>query len=210
MAFQKKVNSTTTEAVLGQASASLKKGVIELKAATGVLETLETKAEELTLTIVSKEEKIKELDVVYAEKARQHDVEFGLKVKEDTLKTVKEVLALHKLMTIPEQELEDLRKGLSDCETEQDTRVKAEVAKASGAIAGNYDQRVKLLEAEYRAKEAGNLARIENLTSQVESYKHSIEEWKGQLDAERKASVERAKAGSIGTLNVGAQEAGRR
>lgn len=209
MTFQKKAN-VTTEVVIGQAAVSLAKGLAELKSAVSTLETLQSKSDELQLQIVAKEEKVKELEVDYAEKQRAHQVKFDLNVRENSLKVIKEVLTEHQLVSVPEQELNDLRKGLETCQLEQDKRVKAEVAAAAGAISSNYEQKVKLLEAEYKAKEAGNLAKIENLTSQVTSLQHSVEEWKRQLDEERKASVERSKAGSIGTINLGNQEAGRR
>lgn len=209
MAFQKKT-SPTVEAVLGQAAVSLKKSLDEMKSGVAILETLQGKLEDLGLQVVSKEERIKELDVFYAEKVRAHNVEFELKVKESSLKVVEEALAQHHLVAVPKQELEGLQTELKDLTQSFDDKVKEKVSAATGAIASNLSHEKKLLEADFKAKEAENVARISSLESQNVSLTNQVVHWQRQLDEERKASIERAKAGSIGTLNVGSNETGRR
>lgn len=209
MAFQKKV-SPTADAVIGVAASSLKKSLVELKTSVDTLSTLDSKLEEYQLQIASKEQKIEELDVLFREKQRQHSVELEMKVKEDSLKLVKEVLASQQLVTVPEHELKELKEEILELQINFDDRVKKEVGAAAGAISSAHATKEKLLEAEYRAKEAGNLASIQSLTSQVANLTTQVEGWKLQLDKEREASVDRAKAGAIGAINIGANETGRR
>lgn len=209
MAFQKKT-SPTVESVVGQASVSLKKSVTELKDSLTVLEGLTTKSDELGLQIVAKEERIKELDVTFQEKLRAHNVEFDLKVKENSLKVVQETLTQHHLVTIPEQELKELEDTLKESKDSFDRRVKDEVSAATGALHGTYSNKEKLLEANFKAQEAENVARINSLTAEVVNLKAQVEDWKGQLVAERAASVQRAQHGAIHSINVGGQDSATR
>lgn len=209
MAFQRKT-SPTVETVVGQAAASLRKSLDEVKSSVATLETLQSKLEDLGLQVVSKEERIKELDVFYVEKMRAHNVEFELKVKESSLKVVEEALAQHHLVAVPKQELAGLQTDLKDLTQSFDDKLKERVSAATGAIANNLNHEKKLLEADFKAKEAENVARISSLESQNVSLTNQVVHWQRQLDEERKASIERAKAGSIGTLNVGSNETGRR
>lgn len=206
MAFQKKT-SPTVESVVGQASASLKKSVSELKDGLNVLGGLAEKLEDLGLQIVAKEEKIKELDVTFLERLRAHNVEFDLKVKENSLKVVQETLTQHHLVTIPEQELKELEDTLKESKDSFDKRLKDEVSAATGAVHGSYSNKEKLLEANFKAQEAENVARINSLTAEVASLKIQVADWKGQLDAERTAATERTKHGAIHAINLGNQEA---
>lgn len=201
--------SATADAVVGLVSKKLSVVVKELQTSTTQLVSLSEKSEDLSDVIASKEEHIKALGVEYAEKRRVHEVEFGLKVKEDTLKVVEEVLASHHLVSVPKQELEDLKKEFTDLQTSFDDRVKSEVGRATGIAKSQFESAQKLLEAQFQTKEAENTASIKSLNIQVADLKNQIEGWKAQLNDERKASVDRAKAGSIGTLNVGGPGNGR-
>lgn len=209
MVAQSKKASVSSEVVIGAAAASLKKGLGELKNVVEELLSLEEKSSQLQLGIAGAEDKLKELDVQFVEKLRAHNVEFDLKVKERAMQVVEQVLGSQHLVAVPKQELDTLNSSLTKWQTDFETIVKKEVASASGAIAGNFSQKEKLLEADYRAKEAQNLASIEGLKLQVQSLMVQVEDWKDQLVAERAASVEKSKAGAIGAINVGTQDARR-
>src|ERR1700748_2372068 len=191
MTPKNKKTSHTTEVVLGAASSSLRKGITELKEAAEHLESLHLKSDDLQLQVVAKEGQIEELSIAFAEKLRAHEVEFGLKVKENSLKVVEDTLSLHHLVAVPKQELELLKQEVQEWGVKFEDKVNEKVKASSGAIAGTFDQKTKLLEAEYKAKEAQNLASIESLKSQVTSLEGQIAVWKTQLDAERDASVQR-------------------
>lgn len=208
MTFKKK--SVTADAVVGLAASNLKKSVFELKTGLASLETLTGKVEELDLQIVSKEQKIEELNTIYNEKLRQQSVDLGLKAKEDALKLVQETLALNKLVTISEDELKELKEDLIELQVSLDERVKKEVNSVTGSLHGSFANKEKLLEAEYKAKEAQNMATITAQGNTINQLNGQIESWKKQLDDERKASVDRAKASAVGSINVGAGETGRR
>lgn len=203
MVAKNKKASLSSEVVMGQASANLKKGLTELKAVAEKLETLQNTSDDLQLTIAEKEGKIEELNVQFAEKQRAHEVELGLKVRESIQKVTDSFLDSHQLVAVPKQELDSLKSANLEWELKFDERVKQEVAKASGGIASNFTQKEKLLEADYRAKEAQNLASIKTLEAQVVTLTTQNKQWEAQLNAERQASVERARHGAVGSINVG-------
>jgi len=198
-----KKTSTAVEAVVGSASKKLSTVVEEMNKISQVLTGLSGKSEDLSDEIAQKEARIKALDVEYTEKLRAHDVEFGLKVKESALKTAEEILALQNLVSVPKQELENLQKGFTDLQTSFDDRVKSEIGKATGIAKSQFEAEKRLLEAQFATKEAENKASIINLNAQVATLTTQATEWKKQLESEREASVKRAQAGSVGTINVG-------
>lgn len=201
--------SPIAEASYAAATRKLASTVNEIQVVVNNLNNLSATSEDLSDAIASKEERIKSLDGEYAEKRRSHNVEFELKVKEDGLKVAENILASQSLVAVPKHELEGLRKDFTDLQTGFDDKVKAEVGKATGIVKSHFESTQKLLEAQFQTKEAENIASIKSLNVQVIDLKNQVEMWKAQLNDERKASVDRAKAGQIGTLNVGSQGPGR-
>jgi hypothetical protein len=94
------------------------------------------------------------------------------------------------------KQLEDLKNGVADT-------IKAEVNKAVAIEKANSANALKIAQLEHEKKEASNVSEISHLKSEVATYKAQAEIFKNQLDEQRKATVEVAKAGQIGTMNVG-------
>lgn len=202
MAFQKKA-STSSEVVLGSAVAEMKKVTVAIANATSQVEGLAERAESLQLEIASREDRIKELDVTYEEIHRQKKVDLELTLKADREKAAVSIIEAQGKVVVVKEELENLKSSLSEYKESFDEKLKAEIGKVQGIMNSNYENRIKLMEAEYKAKEAGNVAKIESLDHQVKAQTAEIERLYKAIEAEREASVKRAEASRMPAMTIG-------
>jgi hypothetical protein len=205
MPFQKKTTATV-ESVAGAAALSLTRSLLELKTGLTQFEALSSKLEELGLQIAQKEDRIRELSTEFVEKERQLNVNLQIQLKENSKLAVLEILQSEGLISVDKIKQDALLAQVFDLHSTFEDRVKAEKGKAEGIASANYTNREKLLTAEHATKEANNLARISQLEQQVAFLKEQSTKWEVALGEERKASVDRAKAASVGTINVGTAE----
>ena len=84
-----------------------------------------------------------------------------------------------------------------------ETETKKQVAAATTALKNQYENDIKLLHSENKAVAAENASKNKFLDSQVTTLQEQVNTLYGQLNSERNAGIERAKASSIGNLNVG-------
>ena len=197
-----KKTNVATETVIGSAAVSLAKAVGEINAAVGAVKGLEEKSAELSLQVANKTVQIEELDSTYAEKLRQKDVDFGLQFKENSAKVVSEFLTSNGETSISKSELNALINELETTKTNS-----AKEAEKAAAIVGNKmkaenESAIKLLESEHRGANIENTSKITALEAQNKFLEGQLTKLYEQLDNERQASIERAKAGSIGAINV--------
>jgi hypothetical protein len=194
--------SANTEVVLGQAAAQIAKAVNELKAATATVSTLSDQSEQLTMLVANKEEAISALEVEYAEKRRQADVELELSFKANQERVVNQWLTSNGYTSIATSELTTLRSDLDSARTNTETIVKKEVATVAATLKTQYENEIKLIHSENKAIAAENAAKIGTLATQNVFLEEQVTRLYAQLDAERSAGIERAKAGSVGSINV--------
>lgn len=195
--------SATTELVLGQAAQNITKAVAELKTATDAVNKLGTLGEELTLLVANKEEQIASLDVQYAEKARQKEVELDLNFRASQDRVVNNYLTENGKVSISKTDLANLQKELADTKANADAVTKKEVAIVSSSLKSQYENEIKLIQSENNTKSVENASKIGTLTEQKNFLETQVAKLYQQLDAERAAGIERAKAGSVGSINVG-------
>jgi len=194
--------STNTEVVLGQAAAQIAKAVNELKAATATVSTLSDQSEQLTMLVANKEEAISALEIEYAEKRRQADVELDLSFRANQEKVVNQWLTSNGYTSIATSELTSLRSDLDTARTNTEATVKKEIASVVSTLKTQYDNEIKLIHSENKAIAAENAAKIGTLATQNKFLEEQVTKLYLQLDAERAAGIERAKAGSVGSINV--------
>lgn len=194
--------SVTTEIVLGQAAQQLSKVVAELKSATETISDLASKSEDLTLQVANKEEAIASLDVQYAEKARQADVDLELSMKANTEKVVNEHLSSIGKVSISKTDLVALQKELADTKANADAETKKQVAIVASTLKAQYENEIKLIHSENKSTAAENASQIGVLKEKNTFLEGQVAKMYQQMDAERSASIERAKAGSVGSINV--------
>lgn len=207
MAVAKKA-SVATEQILGQAAQQITKAVTELNSATATIGKLTEQSEQLTLLVANKEDAIKALEVTFSEKERQLKVDLDLSFKANTEKVVTDHLTSNGKVAISASELKDLRTELESAKSGAEALVKKEVAIVASTLKSSYENEIKLIHSENKAIAAENAAKLGSLTTQNEFLEEQVTKLYGQLDAERSAGTERAKAGSIGNITVG--ETGRK
>lgn len=195
--------SVTTEIVLGQAAQQITKAVAELKSASDSVSELVAKSEDLSLQVANKETQIAELDVQFAEKERQLDVQLDLNFRANSEKVVNNYLADNGKVAISKTDLANLQKELSDTKANADAITKKEVAIVSNTLKTQYENEIKLIQSENNTKSVENSSKIGTLTEQKTFLESQVTKLYQQLDAERIAGIERAKAGSVGSINVG-------
>lgn len=199
---QKKATAST-ELVLGQAAQQITKAVAELNLATTTIGKLSAQAEELTLQVANKEDAIAALEVAYAEKERQLSVDLDLSFKSNTDGVVTEFLRSTGKVSISGDELQGLRQDLAETKANSEAEAKKQVAQATSTIKSDYENAIKLLHSENKAVAAENAAKIGTLETQNSFLKEQVVTLYAQLDSERSAGIERAKAGSVGQINIG-------
>jgi hypothetical protein len=195
--------SATTELVLGQAAQNISKAVSELKTATESVNKLGTLGEELTLLVANKEEAIAALEVQYAEKARQADVDLELSMKANTERVVTSYLNETGKVAIAKNELTALTKELADTKANAEAETKKHVAQVAGTLKAQYENDIRFIQSENKATAAENASKIGTLAQTNKFLEEQVTKLYLQLDAERAAGIERAKAGSVGSINVG-------
>jgi hypothetical protein len=195
--------SVTTEIVLGQAAQQITKAVAELNSAIESVNELTSKAEDLTLLVANKEEQIAALDTQFTEKERKLNVDLDLSFKASTERVVSEFLRASGKTAIPVAELTALQKELHDTKAGAEADVKRQVAIITSSMKSQHDNEIKLLHSENNTKAAENASKINVLADKNAFLADQNEKLYKQIDAERAASIERAKAGSVGSINVG-------
>lgn len=209
MTFVKK-STPATEQVVGAAAASIKDSVAKLVSGLEEVKKLPELLASLELQIAAKEDKLKELDVEYANKQKQHSVEFGLKVKEDSGKVVSEILASQHLVAIPKAELDQLHKNLDEYESTFDKKVSEKVHAASGAIAKDFQHKEALLAITHKADTAEKDGKIASLSNEVTVLNAQLLIAQKNISDERNAGTERAKSNAIGNITIGGSEGNKR
>ena len=198
-----KKTSVSSEIVFGQAAQQINKAVTELGNATSTINQLVSQVEELTLQISNKEAQIAELEVQYAEKARQAEVDFNLNIKANQERVVNEILRSNGMESISSAELKALRQELEATKANTDAEIKKQVAAATNAMKTTFENDLRFIQSENKAVAAENASKIGVLAEKNKFLEDQVTKLYLQLDAERAAGIERAKAGSIGNITVG-------
>jgi predicted nucleic acid-binding Zn-ribbon protein len=199
----KPVGNKATEVIIGQAASKLSTAVKGIMDAQGEITKLADKADEYALIIVSQETKLSELEQEYKNRLNQARIELQQSLSADRARFVQEWLSENKLTTISNEELASLNSALVNAESNLEKEIKAAEARAFGIAKADKESALKIASLEHAQKEASNVAEISHLKNEVASLKAQVEMLTKQLDEQRKATVEVAKAGSIGTIQVG-------
>ena len=195
--------TASTEVVLGAAAQQIAKAVTELGAATATITKLSSQADDLTLQVANKEDAIAALEVEYKERERQLGVDLDLSIKSNTERVVTEYLGSVNKTSISVAELNGLRQELAETKANADAQTKKEVATAVNSVKAQYENDIKLLHSENKAVAAENASKIGVLAEKNKFLEEQTVRLYAQLDAERNAGIERAKAGAVGAINIG-------
>lgn len=199
-----KKGNKTTEIIVGAAAMKLEGAVKGILAAVDEVTKLEVKAQETTLKVVDLEDKVGGLEQDLQNKIAQNKIEIKNQYETDKETFVSEYLHENNMTMVETPEFDRLSTLVRDAAQNEAAAVSKAVNAATGALKSAHESEKKVMELEYKTKEANNIAEMQQLKNQAKFMEEQVAHWKGALDDERKAGVERAKAASIGTLNVGA------
>lgn len=194
--------TTKTEAIIGAASNKFVTAKNALQDAVAQALKLTESMDENALKIADQEDRLTGLQTEYSNKRTQMEIDLDLAFKADRKRFAEQYLVENGMIAVNKAAYEEQGFKLVEWEEKFDEKVSTEVGKAKGMAEARANDAAKLAEAQYQAKEAQNLAKIQNLEAQLSFATQQAKQWENQLNEERKASVERAKAGAVGSINV--------
>lgn len=202
----KNKGNKNTEIIVGTAAVKLSQAVKAITEAVIQVSHLDEKMQEGTLKVTDLEDKIGSLKQEFENRATQNKIDLQLQFDAD-----KEGFAMTYLMSkskvaLPLTELNELEAKLETAIRDKDKEVSKAVGIATGKMESDHKNEIALKDLNYQMKEANNLAELAQCRKECTFLEGQVTHWQKALEAERLAGVERAKAGQIGTLNVGAQQ----
>jgi hypothetical protein len=204
MSTTKAKGTAKTESIIGASANKMETAVKNIiDASSTVLPNLVKQVTDLTLKIADGEEKVASLQNEYKVLRANQEFELMNAYRTDRERFVSTYLAENKLVSIDSQVLSQTQQELQKLKADFATSVKEEITKAEARAAAQKATEMKILDAEYRAKEAENKASITQLTSQLEFVQSQAKLWKESLDKEREAGTERQKHSAVGSINLG-------
>ncbi|QIW88561.1 hypothetical protein [Pseudanabaena phage PA-SR01] len=201
MAAAKK--SENTDVVISNAAAALVKATASIREAFTSVDGLNEIAETLARDIAAKKAEVASLDEQYQTKARQAEVDFNLKLQETKDKTVTEYLKSVGKQAVLTSEFVELQQAYAKAISERDTEIKKAVAIENSRLTRDYNSEKALLQSQFETASAKQLAQIESLTERNSALSNDIAKLFKEIEAQRALTAEVAKAGSVGSINVG-------
>jgi hypothetical protein len=198
-----KTKSDNTDVVISSAAAALIKATASIQEAFKSLDGLNETAETLTRDIASKKAEVASLDEQYQTKARQAEVDFNLKLQETKDKTVTEYLKSVGKEAVDTSIYRALQNELTKVVAERDAEVKKAVAIENSRLTRDFNSEKALLQSQFETSTAKQLAQIESLTERNGALNNEIAKLFKEIEAQRTLTAEVAKAGSVGSINVG-------
>ena len=176
------------------ASTNLTKVVTAVDQAVIQLKAVATEAENLQTTIEEKQAAIKTLDVDFAEKLRAATVDLNLQVKENYKSVVQQYLLDNKLTMLPTDELDSLKTAVETNTIASKQEKDAALAEQDKALLSQFTAKIGVIKAEQAATLAEANANVVSLTDKVLFLQTQVRQLLEQLESERQAGVERARA----------------
>lgn len=124
-------------------------------------------------------------------------------MKANTEKVVVDWLKSTGKVAISANDLTSLQKELSDTKASAEADTKKQVAQVAGTLKAQYENDIRFIQSENKSVAAENTAKLNALVQNEKNLQEQVDKLYKQLDAERAASIERAKAASVGSINVG-------
>ena len=198
-----KSKSDNTDAVISSAAVSLVKATANIQEAFKSLDGLNETAEILIRDIAAKKAEVAGLDEQYQTKARQAEVDFNLKLQETKDKTITDYLKSVGKEVVDSSIYKALQSELTKIVAERDAEVKRAVAIEQNRLLREYSAEKNLLISQNETATAKQLAQIDSLTERNGELSNEIAKLCKEIEAQRALTAEVAKAGSVGSINVG-------
>lgn len=189
----KVANTNTTKLI--KATDELTKIVDSLKHTAGI-------HEDLTQDIAEKEQSLNLLETKFQEESRRRQVELELDFKEREASKVNQILAQQGKQAVNSGEYTVLVDSFTALKTDFAKKLDEEAGKIRGMEAAKTASAIKQAQLELQVKEAANTAAITSLTEKNTLLAEQVKDYKGQLDAEREARVQEARARGTAMVTV--------
>ena len=95
-----------------------------------------------------------------------------------------------------------MKADLESAKSSNEKEVSAAVAVVTNKLKSEHEATIKLIEAEHKSTTIENSSKISTLEEKNGFLQSQVDKLYEQLNAERDASIERAKAGAVGAINV--------
>lgn len=173
------------------------------KSVQNLLNGLNDTVDELGLKIDQKTAQLQDLNNQYVEKERQAAIDMQQSLQARGLKAANELLGTYGMTSIRTEELAATRNELTTLKGS----FKDDLVRATGAAANEaklkWEGEKALLIAQNEKAAAEDKFALKGANDKIDMLEKQAEMLTKQLDDERKAGIERAKASSIGAVNVG-------
>lgn len=206
---RKATGNKNTEILVGSAAAKLAAGITNLQSVIETVSKIGEIAGNHTLKVVELEDQIGGLKQEFENQKAQNKLELELQYKSDEKEFAEDYAKTAGLVFVVEKEYNKTKQELQDLNTNMETKIAQEVGKAKGMLEASHKSEMRVKDLELATKEAQTQAEVTQLKEQNTFLKGQVEHWMKALEEERKAGIERAKAASINTLNVGGTTQGR-
>lgn len=204
-----KKGNKTTEIVIGAGAAKLATAVTALATVVEVINQLPLKVQENVLLVSDLEDKIGGLKQQLENETAQNKISLQQAFDADKQTFVDRWLNANSMTPVAIAEFQKMQNTIDNAEETLENTVKSEVAKAVGFEKSNSANALKIMQLEHEKKESSNQAEITQLKQQNKFLEEQMGYWKKALEDERAAGIERSKASSISTLNIGGTTQGR-
>jgi hypothetical protein len=198
-----KTKPDNTDVVISSAAAELVKATTSIQEAFKLIENLNENAETLTRDIAASKAEIANLADEYTTKYRKAEVDFNLKLAEKKDATINEYLKSVGKEVVESSAYKALQINLAVAISERDAEVKKAVAIEQNRLLLEYSAEKNLLISQNETATAKQLAQIESLTERNGALNNEIAKLFKEIEAQRALTAEVAKAGSVGSINVG-------
>lgn len=205
----KKVGNKTTEIIVGTAALKLGSALTNLSSAMTEVAKLGDTAQEMTLKVSDLEDKIGGLQQDLKNKTEQNKIELKNQYEADKKAYVDGWCKENGVVVVVENDYKTLQTDLVTATQKVEETVKKEVAKAVAIETAKAANDLKIAKLEAEKTQASNVAEIAQLKNQIAFMEKTNKMLEDSLTEERKASIERAKASAISTLNIGGTTQGR-
>lgn len=187
-----------TTKILSKSATDVVKALNLMKQMSSNVEAMAEEVSNLDWQIAEKEDRLQKLSVEQAEAERTALVELDLKVKEGMKNHVGQFLGTLGQVAIDK----DRFNTLLEIEQNFENKLESEKNSITKTIRDEYSNQLNLKIAQINAERADDKAALKNLEARLADAQSNANMWKTQLEDERKASVERAKANAIGTVSI--------
>lgn len=190
-------NVTKTVTTIAQAQTTkLNKATEAVAKIVADLQKANNSFDELVTNVELKQGELDSLTNEFDSKKRAQEAELKLLAKENESALVNEILEKQGNVVINAKELETLRNELSSIKSEFSANVSSEVKKAVAIVASRHESELKTKDLQFVADTASLKAELGNKSSIIESLTSQVGRLEKQIDDERSARIEIAKAAS--------------